>query len=118
MSEDGDGTELTALLSLLEDEYARAILAETSVQPMSAQELAERCEVADSTIYRRIERLREHELLAERQVPDSDGHHYKEYSARLDHVRIDLQSGEFSIDVARIEEDPVDRFTRLYEGFQ
>lgn len=115
MSEDGADEELASILSLLEDRYTRTILVETSVESMSAQELADRCDVADSTIYRRIERLQEHDLVAESQVLDSDGHHYKKYRARLDRVTIDLEPGEFSVDVARVEEDPVDRFTRLYE---
>lgn len=118
MSEDGADDQVADILSVLEDRYARTILVETSVEPMSAQELANRCDVADSTIYRRIERLQEHGLLAESQVLDSDGHHHKEYRARLDHVTIDLEPGELSVDVTRVEEDPVDRFTRLYEGLR
>lgn len=118
MGEDGDGTGAATVVELLDDEYARAILAETSVEPMSATELAERCGASNPTIYRRIERLRELDLLAERQVLDPDGHHYSEYKARLDRVTVDLEEGAFEVHVARTEEDAVDRFTRLYEGLR
>jgi len=115
MSEDGDGEALSDVLSLLDDDHARTILVETTVEPMSAQELAERCDVADSTIYRRIDRLREYDLLVETQQIDREGNHYKQYRARLDHVTIDLDSDGFSIELARVDEEPVDRFRRLYE---
>ena len=118
MSEDGADDQVADILSVLEDQYTRTILMETSIEPMSAQKLADRCDVADSTIYRRIERLQEHDLIAESQVLDPDGHHHKEYRARLDHVTVDLERGKFSVDVARLKEDPVDRFTRLYEGLR
>lgn len=119
MSEDGLGSEAETIVSLLDDEYARTILAATSIEPMSVSELVDRCDASDPTIYRRIERLREQDLLVERQIPDPDGHHYKRYAARLDHVSVDLDDGEFDVQITRRdEEDAVDRFTRLVEGFR
>ncbi|MDL5363278.1 winged helix-turn-helix domain-containing protein [Halalkalicoccus sp. NIPERK01] len=42
---------------------------------MSAPELSEACNASVSTIYRRIERLQEYDLLDERLQLDRDGHH-------------------------------------------
>jgi predicted transcriptional regulator len=108
--------EEAAVLSLLDDEYARRILIETSQKPMSADALSERCDASPPTIYRRIDRLDEHGLLDEQQEMDPDGHHYKTYSARLERVTVDIEDGGMAVDVYLAdEEDGADRFTRLYE---
>jgi DNA-binding transcriptional ArsR family regulator len=111
-----DGPPLSDVLDVLSDEYARAILAETSVQPMSAKELGERCDASLPTIYRRIDRLKECDLLDERTRPRRDGNHYSVYAATLDRFVLELGDGEFSADLDRRDEDPADRFTRLWEG--
>ena len=110
MTDDGE-----EVLSLLDDEYARTILIETSKEPMSADALAERCDASPPTIYRRIERLAEHDLVASEQQLDPDGHHYKTYEARLDRVSVELEDGRLDVDVRRADESAADRFTRLYE---
>ena len=102
------------LLSLLDDEYARAILIETSKEPMSADALTERCDASPPTVYRRIDRLDEHDLVEAEQELDPDGHHYKTYAARLERVTIELEDGDLTVAVDRTE-DAADRFTRLYE---
>jgi DNA-binding transcriptional ArsR family regulator len=104
---------LVDVVGLLEDDYARAILIHTSSQPLSASELSERCEASPPTIYRRIDRLREHDLLESEQELDPGGHHYEVYTANLQRVTIELDDGEFAVDIER-ETDPADRFTRLF----
>ncbi|MDZ5813275.1 helix-turn-helix domain-containing protein, partial [Halorubrum sp. AD140] len=101
---------------LLEDEYARSILAETSRESLSAQELVDRCDASPPTVYRRINRLQELDMLDEEQMIDPDGHHYRTFSARLERVTIELRGGEYAVSVDRTEPDPVERFTKLYEG--
>ncbi|GAA0673122.1 helix-turn-helix domain-containing protein [Natronoarchaeum mannanilyticum] len=103
------------LLSLLDDEYARAILIETSKEPMSADALTERCDASPPTVYRRIDRLDEHDLVEAEQELDPDGHHYKTYRARLERVSVELSDGEMEVRVDRTDENAADRFTRLYE---
>jgi DNA-binding transcriptional ArsR family regulator len=110
MTDDGD-----EVLSLLDDEYARAILIETSREPMSADALTERCDASPPTIYRRIDRLDEHDLVEAEQELDSDGHHYKTYRARMERVSVELDDGQLVVDVQRADETAADRFTRLYE---
>lgn len=115
MTEDSD---VRAISALLEDEYAHAILIQTSKQEMSAPELSEACNASVSTIYRRIERLQEYNLLDERLQLDRDGHHYNTYRARLERIEIELRNGEFDIKVTYREETPADRFTDLFEGLR
>ncbi len=111
MPVDEDADELFALL---DDEYARSILIATSVEPLSADALAERCDASEPTIYRRIDRLETFDLVESTQQLDPDGHHYKTYAARLERVTIDLDDGDLTVAVDRTE-DAADRFTRLYE---
>ena len=115
MSWDADVRELAGLL---EDEYANAILIHTSEREMSAPELSDACDASVSTIYRRIERLQEHDLLAERLNLDRDGHHYRTYAARLDRITIELTDGAFEVEVAYRPETAADRFTDLFEGLR
>lgn len=116
MSEQAD---VAAVAELLDDETARRILLETRTQPMSADTLSDRCGVSPSTIYRRIDDLQAHDLVAERTQPDEDGHHYKVYVATLDQVVVDVTDDGFEVDLRRREpsqeEGVVDRFTRLVE---
>jgi DNA-binding Lrp family transcriptional regulator len=110
--------ELDEVVGLLDDEYARDILAATSIEPMSAETLAERCDASLPTIYRRVKRLREADLLAAETQVDPDGHHYDRYSARLETVTVRLVDGRYEIEVDRVERDAADRFTELVEGLQ
>ncbi|EMA58228.1 ArsR/SmtB family transcription factor [Halorubrum lipolyticum] len=103
---------------LLEDEYARSILAETSREPLSAQELVDRCDASPPTVYRRINRLQELDMVEEEQELDPDGHHYRQFSARLERVTVELRDGEYRVSVERTESDAVERFTKLYEGLR
>ena len=104
------------LLSFLDDEYARQILIETTTEPMSANELAEACDASLPTVYRRIDRLTEHDLITERTHLDDDGHHYGTYTATLRAVEIELTDGGLNVDVSREPSDAADRFTELWEG--
>ena len=108
-----DEEELAAIASLLEDEYARAILRQTSEQPLSATDLMDRCDASKATTYRRIDRLQGHELIESYQEYDPDGHHYQVYAATLDELNVSLDDGEFSVSLDRIS-DPADRMTDLF----
>mgnify|MGYP002277122215 FL=1 len=83
---------------------------------MSASELEKRCDASGPTIYRRLERLREHGLIAERTRPDPNGgHHTQVYEPNLQRVTVELVDGELRLEIDR-REDMSDRFTRLIEG--
>lgn len=112
MSEDPDVKDL---LSVLDDDYARRILIETSKQPMSAKDLAEACDASLPTIYRRIDRLSERDLVSERTEFADEGRHYSIYEAALEQVVIELDNGDLSADVTTEPTDAADRFTSMWE---
>ncbi len=112
----GEESTVDAVATLLADETVRAILTETSSRPMAASELTEHCDASQPTIYRRLEDLRELDLVVEQTRPDPDrGHHRQVYAPTLDHVRVDLEPGRLAARIVR-REDMADRFTRLVEG--
>jgi IclR helix-turn-helix domain. len=104
------------LLALLEDEYARAILATLTTEPMSVSEICNACGMSDPTAYRRLDRLQAVDLVEERQVLHPDGHHYKRYFALVDEVTVSFANGSCEVTVARSQDHPADRFTDLFEG--
>ena len=113
MSEEADEE---ALLELLDDEYARSILTATSAEPMSAKELSEACDASVTTVYRRIDRLKDHDLIEEQLRPQPDGNHYKVFAGTLSRVEVAFEDGEMTLAVETVpEEDPADRFTRMWE---
>lgn len=112
MSED---TDIETVAGLLEDETARTILTQTSQEPMSVNALEQRCDASGPTIYRRLERLKDCDLVVERTRPDPKrGHHKKVYAPNLRRVTVELVDGELHLDIDR-REDMSDRFTRLIE---
>lgn len=82
---------------------------------MSAKQLAEACDASLPTIYRRIDRLSELDLLTERPEFRDEGRHYSVYEATLDRVVIDLDDGALDITMTTEPTDAADRFTEMWE---
>jgi predicted transcriptional regulator len=104
-----------ALADLLGDECARTILVEAKKEPRSAAELSDCAGVSEPTVYRRLERLREYDLLTEDIQPVTDGKNYKLYRTELDGIELDLSENGFEITISR-RERMTDRFTQFVEG--
>lgn len=112
-----DDSETGPITGLLADEVARTILEATVEEPLSAERLSDRCGVSPATVYRRLETLVEHDLVAARTEPDDEGHHYKVYTATLDRVVVDLTADGFEVRVTR-RQRMADRFTDFVEGLR
>ena len=80
----------------------------------SAAELSTRTDVSEPTVYRRLERLGEHDLITEEIQPVTDGKNFKRYRATLDRLELDLTEDGFEVTVSR-RERMVDRFTRFVD---
>ena len=109
--------DLATVVSLLDDEHVRSILAATSETPLSANELSEHCGVSTSSIYRRLDRLTDADLVGERTRPRSDGHHETVYVSRLDRFELTVHDGELTWDIDRGSDDVADQLTRLWGKF-
>lgn len=107
-------SDLATVVDLLDDEHVRSILAATSAEPLSASELSECCDVSPSSIYRRVERLTEADLLDDRTRPRSDGHHETVYVAALDRFELRVSDGDLEWTVERRRRDVADELTRMW----
>jgi DNA-binding transcriptional ArsR family regulator len=116
VSEDRD----EEVLALLDDDYARAILLETSRTPMSARELTDAIDASPPTVYRRIDALTDCGLLDERTAFVDDGPNYGVYAARVEEVTVRFDDGTLAVGITdreaiETEETVAERFTRMYQ---
>ncbi|MEY7848321.1 ArsR/SmtB family transcription factor [Natrarchaeobius sp. A-rgal3] len=109
-----DETPIEEVLNTIGDEHARTVLASISREPGSAKELADRLDLSQPTIYRRLDVLQEHDLVKERTLVADDGNHYKEYRCNFDSTVISLEDDEYDVRIFRKENLP-DRFTQLWD---
>lgn len=114
LSKDDSAVEL---LELLGNERVRQILAATSREPLSAKELSEECDVAPSTIYRRVEEMVANDLLVERTQIEADGSHHSVYEANVDHLDIDIEDGTIDIRM-NVLENAARRFSRIWSDIR
>lgn len=92
---------LQDVLDALEDPVCRAILSETT-DPMTATELVDRCEIPQSTLYRKLDLLSSASLLKERDRINPGGGRTTYYERAFDDVTISVEAtGEFSVTVER-----------------
>lgn len=110
----GEECDVETIGSVLEDAVARSILVHARTESLSASALADRCDVSTVTIYRRLETLREHDLVVASTVPERDGNHYKVYRTNVRRLTVSLTDEGFDLEIER-SDTPADRFTRLIE---
>ncbi|RQG98146.1 ArsR/SmtB family transcription factor [Natrarchaeobius oligotrophus] len=109
-----DEAPIEEILNTIGDEHARTVLASISREPGSAKELADRLDLSQPTIYRRIDVLQEYDLIKERTLVADDGNHYKEYTCNFNSTVISLEDDEYDVRIFR-EENLPDRFSRLWD---
>lgn len=102
---------------MLGEARVREILMATSREPLSAKELSEECDVAPSTIYRRVEDMIAEDLLVERTRIEPDGSHHSVYEANVDHLDVDIEAETIDVDV-HIREDAAQRFSRIWNDLR
>lgn len=110
----GEDCDVETVGSVLEDAVARSILVHARTESLSASARAERCDVSTVTIYRRLETLREHDLVVASTVPERDGNHYKAYRTNVRRLTVSLTEEGFELEIER-KDTPADRFTTLIE---
>lgn len=99
------------------DAIARRILVLASKRPVAADDLADQLEVSEPTVYRRVNKLLEYDLLSERQVIDGDGHHYKTYETTLKRASFEIDSGGYNIDL-EIRQSLADQFDAFWSDLE
>ncbi|MFY4815255.1 helix-turn-helix domain-containing protein [Haloarcula sp. AONF1] len=105
------------IFDVLASEDVRRILVATSVQPMSAKDLASICDRSLATVYRRIQAMKEYDLLSEEPTRDPDGTQYNEYRSELNEITISVDEGQLNVNID-IQRDTVDQFAELIEDLE
>lgn len=115
--DEADGDDIGQLAELLANPYAREILVRTAREPLSADELADRCVASRTTVYRQLERLQAADLVVGTVQIDPEGHHFDRYRASLDRVTVNLDMDGLHVTVDRTEpaNDAVDRLEGLFD---
>lgn len=82
------------VLAALEDGDCRTILEATADEALTAAELATRCEIPSSTVYRKLELLTDAGLLEERIRIQMGGKHASEYCQCFDEIAISVTDAD------------------------
>lgn len=110
----GDDASIEDVLDAIGDSYARDVLAALCRAPRSATELAEELGHSRQTVYRRIDRLAEHDLVSSRTRIADDGNHHEVYDSNFDGVLISVEDAEYDVEIYRREDLP-ERFGDLWD---
>lgn len=110
----GEGERADEVLNLVGQRDTRRLLAYARLKPMSARELADRCGISISTVYRRANALSERDLLVEQTQPDGDGNHYRTFKTSVERISMIVEEGAFGVNI-RYRRDLTDRFEAFWQ---
>lgn len=110
-ADQGDDPDASAILDALGDETCRTILRATIDESATVEELADECDVSETTVYRRISRLGELGLVESSKWTGAVNS--SEYESAFETVSISLQDGD-GLDVGFDRQDePTDAIHTL-----
>ena len=81
------------ICAALDDPDCREIIRNLD-EPMTAAELTARCEIPQSTLYRKLELLTDATLLEESTEIRKDGHHASKYAIAFDEITLFLEEDQ------------------------
>lgn len=87
-----------AVLAMLGDEYARAILKAISAGPLPAREIAERLDLSRATVYRRLNRLESAGVVEASVSYHPDGYHRKQFATDVDRLVLSIDADRIDVD--------------------
>lgn len=87
-----DDVAIENVLELFNDTDCRTIMEETSQDTLSVEEIADRCDIPQSTAYRKVGRLTDEGILKEQVRITGRGRHRNEYRLQMGKVEIDVTS--------------------------
>ena len=103
-----------SLFDALADPDCRRIVLNLDA-PSTAKEVAEQCDLPQTSTYRKLELLSEADLVEERTRIRSDGHHATCYVRDVDGVFVAIDEDQsFDVDVVSESESPDERLARFW----
>lgn len=98
--EESNKSEL--VLTILNDKYCRQLLDAITTQPLTAKELASRCDISYPTVYRKLDLLIKAEFVEKSTQIESDGNHTSVYQLSIDCFTISVNTKrEFTISICK-----------------
>ena len=116
-SEELGEPDLPTVLKSLDDDKCRTILT-LLTEPKSASELCEECGLSSSTVYRKLDLLRESMLVREYTEVRRDGPNVTLYERDFTDISISVTDDEFTIEVSRPKADPEDRMATFWSAMK
>ncbi|WP_256687531.1 ArsR/SmtB family transcription factor [Halococcus qingdaonensis] len=117
-ADDPDDPSLQTVLQSLDDDHCRAILSLLD-SPKSASELRDECELSSSTVYRKLELLRESGLVREYTEVRRDGPNVTLYERDFSEITIGVDDdGGFTMSVTRPETNAEDRLATFWSAMK
>lgn len=110
-------SETDDLVGLLADDQTRHILAALANRPRNVDELIDYCDISARTVYRRLDHLRERNLVNRATTVGDDGQQHAQYWTPIDEIDVLYNTAEESIDV-EIETNDEDDAVPLFSGLR
>lgn len=85
------------ILNMIGDTKARTVLAAVIQKPRSVNELEERLDLSQASVYRQVNKLHEYDLIAERTLVADDGNHYSEYKCNFKSVIMSVEEDRYDV---------------------
>lgn len=105
---------LQDVLDALDDPDCRTILGLLE-EPLTVNELTERCEIPQSTMYRKLDLLSDASLVEEKLEVRPDGRHTRRYAVNFDEVRLSLnEDRSLDVEISRERTRPEERLSELW----
>lgn len=109
-----DTEHIKDILKALDDPDCRAILREAA-KPITANELADTCDIPRSTLYRKLELLSSASLIREREKIKSVGGRVTHYQRSFEEMTISIDDdGEFSVSLNRPQQSTDQRLADIW----
>lgn len=112
-AESTDAPVIQEILDALDDTDCRAILRATG-ELKTATQLVEQCAIAQSTIYRKLNLLRQASLVREYVIINPNGGRVTHYERDVDDVTISMDDDGISVRVDRPARNADERLTRIW----
>ncbi|MEF8801145.1 MAG: helix-turn-helix domain-containing protein [Halolamina sp.] len=105
---------LQDVLDALDDQDCRTIL-RLLEEPLTVNELTERCDIPQSTMYRKLDLLSDASLVEEKLEVRPDGRHTRRYVVNFDEVRLSLtEDRSLDVEISREHSRPEERLSALW----
>jgi predicted transcriptional regulator len=109
-----DTSEVQNVLDALDDPACRAILREI-IDPMTANELLDECDIPKSTLYRKLELLSSASLVREQEIINPEGGRVTYYERSFEDVTISMDdTGAFSVSIDRTPQSNDERLADIW----